>query len=132
MEESSSASDVAEGPACQLVPNPEAHVAHEGDRVAKMETCCGGAPPRSTGVGCSSCHAGPKLATNESVDVGTGGTFQVPSLLGLSLRAPFLHDGRALKLLDAVGPNGGADRHGKTSQLTDPQREDLATYLETL
>ncbi len=85
-----------------------------------------------TSVGCSSCHAGPKLATNESVDIGTGGTFQVPSLLGLSLRAPFLHDGRALKLLDAVGPNGGADRHGKTSQLTDQQREDLATYLETL
>jgi mono/diheme cytochrome c family protein len=86
----------------------------------------------SANVGCSGCHNGPKLTNNESVNVGTGGTFQVPSLLGLALRAPFLHDGRAPTLLDRFGAAGGGDEHGHTSDLTPAQLHDLVTYLESL
>lgn len=83
-------------------------------------------------VGCSGCHAGSKLTSNTSVDVGTGGTFQVPSLLGLALRPPYLHDGRARSLLEHFGPNGAGSAHGTTSQLSPSQLEDLIAYLETL
>ncbi|MDF2694146.1 MAG: surface antigen protein [Labilithrix sp.] len=86
----------------------------------------------SVNVGCNGCHNGAKLTNNESVDVGTGGTFQVPSLLGLGLRAPFLHDGRAPTLLDRFGAAGGGDEHGHTSDLTPAQLQDLVTYLESL
>ena len=85
----------------------------------------------SQAVGCSGCHAGAKLTNNESIDVGTGGTFQVPSLLGLALRAPYLHDGRAATLLDRFGPAGGDD-HGHTAELSSAQVKDLITYLESL
>ena len=86
----------------------------------------------SASVGCSGCHSGAKLTNNESVDVGTGGTFQVPSLLGLALRAPYLHDGRAATLLDRFGAVGGGDDHGSTADLTTAQVNDLITYLESL
>jgi hypothetical protein len=42
---------------------------------------------------CTICDSGPELTNDASVDVGTGGTFQVPRLLGVAWRAPFLHDG---------------------------------------
>ncbi|MBX3220280.1 MAG: c-type cytochrome [Labilithrix sp.] len=86
----------------------------------------------SAAVGCSGCHSGAKLTNNESVDVGTGGTFQVPSLLGLALRAPYLHDGRAATLLDRFSAVGGGEEHGHTSDLTTAQLNDLVTYLESL
>jgi cytochrome c peroxidase len=35
-----------------------------------------------------------------TVDVGTGSALQVPSLHGLALRAPYMHDGCAETLLD--------------------------------
>lgn len=83
-------------------------------------------------VGCGGCHSGPALTNNESVDVGTGGTFQVPSLLGLALRAPYLHDGRAATLLDRFSAAGGGEEHGHTKDLTAAQIDDLVTYLESL
>ena len=91
----------------------------------------------STAVGCSGCHSGAQLTNNESVDVGTGASgknelFQVPSLLGVGVRAPYLHDGRAATLLDRFGPAGGGDNHGQTSGLTSAQVKDLVNYLETL
>jgi cytochrome c peroxidase len=49
----------------------------------------------SSSVGCATCHRGAALTNNLTVDVGTGGHFQVPSLLGLALRSPFMHDGCA-------------------------------------
>ncbi len=86
----------------------------------------------SSAVGCASCHSGPKLTNNQTVDVGTGGAFQVPSLLGVSAHAPFLHDGCAKTLLDRFGSCGGGDKHGHTSGLTEAEKKDLATYLESL
>lgn len=88
---------------------------------------------RDPGVGCISCHNGPRFTDNTSRDVGTGKAFQVPTLLGIGSRAPFMHTGCAPTLRDRFKPEcGGGDAHGKTSQLTSEQLDDLVTYLETL
>jgi mono/diheme cytochrome c family protein len=83
-------------------------------------------------VGCASCHNGARLSNNTTVDVGTGGPFQVPTLRGLAYRAPFLHDGSAATLRERFNSRGGGDQHGVTSQLSSEQLGDLTAYLETL
>jgi mono/diheme cytochrome c family protein len=83
--------------------------------------------------GCTGCHAGPKLTLNQTLDVGTGARLQIPSLLGVGYRAPFLHDGRAPTLTDRFDPQlGGGDLHGHTSQLSPGDVADLVAYLSTL
>jgi mono/diheme cytochrome c family protein len=85
-------------------------------------------------VGCQACHSGAKLISNRSVDVGTGGTFQVPSLINIAARAPFIHTGCAATLRDRfTNPScGGGDSHGVVSHLSSQQIDDLIAYLETL
>jgi mono/diheme cytochrome c family protein len=82
---------------------------------------------------CATCHAGGLLTNNATVDVGTGLPLQVPSLRGLSWRAPFMHDGCARSIAERFGGTcGGGDRHGVTSHLMPAQVADLTTYLESL
>lgn len=84
-------------------------------------------------VACASCHSGEHLTGNQSADVGTGKAFQVPSLIGIATRAPYMHNGCAKTLrarFDAAC--GGGDRHGQTSHLAPNQIDDLVLYLETL
>ncbi len=82
---------------------------------------------------CATCHAGTLLTNNTTVDVGTGGMFQVPSLRGVSWRAPFMHTGCAATLADRFsGSCGGGDKHGATSSLTAAQIGDLVAYLQSL
>lgn len=85
-------------------------------------------------VACATCHSGARLTNNQSVDVGTFGTLQVPSLQGLAARAPYMHDGCAPTLEDRfTNPAcGGGDNHGRTSHLTSAQIADLVAYLKTL
>lgn len=83
-------------------------------------------------VGCDACHGGPIFTRNQRFDVGTGGFFKAPSLLGVAARAPFMHNGCAPTLRDRFGMCGGGDRHGMTSQLTSAQIDDLVAFLETL
>jgi len=86
----------------------------------------------SEGVGCTDCHSGPMLTNNLSVDVGTGEVLQVPSLLGLGWRGPYMHDGCAVTLMERFDPAcGGGDQHGKTSQLSEAEKADLVAYLMT-
>lgn len=85
-----------------------------------------------TDVGCVTCHGGARHTNNQSVDVGTGGRFQVPSLVDLRWHAPYLHNGCAPTLRDRFGACGGGDQHGRTSALTPTQIDDLVAYLETL
>jgi hypothetical protein len=87
---------------------------------------------QSTEVGCGTCHSGPLFTNHTLVDVGTGGTFKVPSLLGVGARPPFMHDGCATTLADRFGTCGGGDKHGHTSQLTAAQITDLVAYLDSL
>jgi cytochrome c551/c552 len=81
---------------------------------------------------CVSCHEGPLYTNNKTVDVGTGGQFQVPSLVGVGWRAPYLHTGCAKTLFDRFDPACGGDKHGDTRDLGRAQIADLVSYLETL
>jgi hypothetical protein len=83
-------------------------------------------------LGCFSCHSGPQHTNNQTDFVGTGGDFQVPRLVGLAFRAPYLHDGCAKTLADRFGTCGGGDSHGHTSQLSPQQIADLVAFLQTL
>jgi mono/diheme cytochrome c family protein len=82
-------------------------------------------------TGCTACHTGPLGTNNTTVSVGTGGPLQVPRLVELAYRAPFLHDGRAATLGERFSLIGGGDAHGHTSQLTDAEISDLITYLRS-
>jgi hypothetical protein len=82
-------------------------------------------------IDCARCHAGPRYTNNLSMDVGTGGVFQTPSLLGVGWRAPFMHDGCAPTLRARFAPCGGSN-HGNTAQLSEAQLADLIAFLETL
>ncbi len=81
-------------------------------------------------VGCATCHAGPIFTNNQRFDVGTGGPFKVPSLVGVGARAPFLHDGCATTLRDRF--TCGGDRHGGTSNLSNGDLDDLLAFLESI
>jgi hypothetical protein len=83
-------------------------------------------------AGCAACHSGEDFTNGQTVDVGTGGQFQVPQLHGLALRAPYMHNGCAATLRDrfTVGC-GGSDKHA-SGMFTDAQVDDLVAYLETL
>ncbi|MFO0712749.1 MAG: cytochrome-c peroxidase [Sandaracinus sp.] len=82
---------------------------------------------------CGNCHVGSQYTNNETMDVGTGAAFQVPSLIGVSFRLPVMHDGCADTLRARFEPGcGGGDEHGQTSQLTGSQIDDLVAYLETM
>lgn len=74
---------------------------------------------------CTSCHAGEAGTNNLSLMVGTGGRFQVPPMREMLGRAPYLHDGSALTLEDAVAGHAG----GGVVDASD--RRDLADYLRT-
>jgi hypothetical protein len=82
-------------------------------------------------VACATCHSGPKLTNNATVDVGTGGKFQVPPLVGVGWRTPLLHDGCAASIGDRFG-QCGTPTHGSTASLTAQDVTDLTAYLETL
>ncbi len=82
---------------------------------------------------CADCHSGDALTNDRNVDVGTGCAFQVPSLRGVALRAPYFHDGCA-PTLEAVldGACGTAGHHGQSTGLTSAHRADLLAYLRSL
>ncbi len=84
-------------------------------------------------IACSTCHSGLAFTNNANVNVGTGGAFQVPSLLGVSHRMPVMHSGCAETLSDRFDPTcGGGDAHGQTSGLSQDQIADLIAYLESI
>jgi len=82
-------------------------------------------------VGCASCHSGAKLTNNATVDVGTGGAFQVPPLVGVGWRTPLLHDGCAATIADRFGACATTG-HGSIGALSAANITDLSTYLESL
>jgi hypothetical protein len=82
-------------------------------------------------VGCASCHSGAKFTNNATLDVGTGQPFQVPPLVGVGWRAPFLHNGCAPALADRFGACS-TPQHGTISQLSPSDVTDLTAYLDSL
>ena len=84
-----------------------------------------------TQTGCADCHSGDSFGDGRLHDVGTGGEFVTPSLLGVANRTPLFHDGCARTLRDRFGICGG-DQHGDVDGLSEPQIDDFVAYLRTL
>jgi cytochrome c peroxidase len=88
----------------------------------------------SPSVGCTTCHTGAKLTNNQSVAIDSVAKqkFQVPSLVAVGYRAPFMHTGCASTLTARFDVACGGNAHGNTSQLKPEEIGDLVAYLETL
>lgn len=121
------AQKAALGPWLNRVPAPAA-ASVDPSAVAR-----GAAIFETASVGCVSCHNGALLTNNQRFDVGTGGQFKVPSLIGVGARPPFMHNGCAATLMDRFVTCGGAPGvHGNTSTLSPEQLKDLVSYLDSL
>jgi DNA-binding beta-propeller fold protein YncE len=100
-------------------------------------------PPLSAAVGAGALPAGDYLTPQGFLvhDVGTlkpasghrlNDTLMgldTPTLKGIWELGPYLHDGSAATLMDVITVANQNDKHGKTSQLTRREREQLVAYL---
>lgn len=93
----------------------------------------------SDAVGCAECHP-PALFTDlKPHDVGTRGQYDrqtekydTPTLIEAWRTAPYLHDGSAVTVRDVLTSANKEDRHGRTTQLTPQEIDDLAAYVLSL
>lgn len=83
-------------------------------------------------VACATCHGGSRFSNDQTMDMGSAdGMLQVPGLVGLWARAPYLHDGCAKTLLDRF-TTCDTGKHGMVQQLKSEDLRALTDYLETL
>lgn len=87
---------------------------------------------------CAECHPAPHFTDGLIHDVGLGADndvyqgYNTPSLLGVSARVKFLHDGRANSLEETIrGPHNPARVAGQ-GELADAELQDLLAYLRSL
>lgn len=86
---------------------------------------------------CVYCHSGPKGTNQKLFDVGTHkaldnpGLLKAPPLTNIVLTAPYLHDGSARTLEEIWTVYNPDDKHGRTSDLTKDELNDLIEYLRT-
>lgn len=90
-------------------------------------------------TGCAGCHGSQLFTDRRTYDVGTaaetdqpGDLFDTPVLFELWRTAPYLHDGSAATPREVMLDRNRADRHGRTSQLSENQVQDLVAYLLSL
>ncbi len=87
---------------------------------------------------CGACHSGPYFTNQQSRDVGTGRgldlgkAFDVPTLIEVWRTAPYLHDGRAATIGEVLTIFNEDDRHGRTSGLSEEERNALEEYILSL
>jgi mono/diheme cytochrome c family protein len=83
-----------------------------------------------TSYGCATCHQGIAMTNGQTVAIGSPTAVQVPTLRGVSLHPPYMHDGRDATLADAVRDMIAHSGVGTAPTDTDVDR--LVAYLETL
>ncbi len=87
---------------------------------------------------CIRCHSGPTFTDLKSYDVGTGGLsgddtpLDTPTLVEVWRTAPYLKDGRAATIVDVLTTFNEEDLHGRTSNLSEAEINDLAEYVLSL
>jgi len=87
---------------------------------------------------CSSCHTGDYYTDGKLYDVGMGPDergirqFATPPLTEVWRTAPYLYDGRAESIREVLTTYNRGDTHGKTSDLSDQDINDLAAYILSL
>jgi hypothetical protein len=69
------------------------------------------------------------FTNNSTVDVGRGAV-QLPNLIGISDRAPYLHDGCAQGLAGRFNVSCGGANHG--GSFTFEEQADVIQYMESL
>lgn len=81
-------------------------------------------------IGCAKCHSGPLYTSPGNQNVGGNrGSFQVPSLVGVSSHAPFFHNGCGTNLQRL---SCGGTVHDMSAKLSADEQSALVSYLETL
>jgi hypothetical protein len=86
---------------------------------------------QSAELGCTGCHGGDEFTSNTTSNVGTGGAFQAPSLIGVGARGPWMHDGCATTLaMRFTDPTCGGTTHG--GAVVGADVDALVAYLNTL
>ena len=89
---------------------------------------------------CIKCHRREALDDDRAHDIGTRGPndvsplFDTPALLGVARTAPYLHDGRAETIADAVALHGGEGRTAALAykRLSIEERDQVELFLQTL
>jgi cytochrome c peroxidase len=134
----------------------------KGEKRAVDEAAVRGAELFKGKAGCAQCHAPPLYADDAFHNCGVGydkadpdpgrgkvgegdekllGAFKTPSLRSATTHPPYLHDGRALSLEQAVDfmlaggvkeKNKGLDPKLKPVKLTSKEKEDLLAFLKAL
>jgi hypothetical protein len=87
-------------------------------------------------AGCVICHPPGLFTDQKSHDVGTRAAFDkptdrfdTPTLVEVWRTAPYLHDGSAATIRDVLTTRNLRDQHGKTSELSPQEVEDLCAYV---
>lgn len=90
-------------------------------------------------VGCAVCHPADLYTDLKHHDVGTRGRYDgdkgeydTPTLVEIWRTAPYLHDGSAPTVRDLFGEKNREGRHGRTSQLSPGELDDLVAYVLSL
>jgi YVTN family beta-propeller protein len=88
-------------------------------------------------AGCVTCHSGTTFQDGKSHNVGTGtiegeDRFDTPSLRGVRLTAPYLHDGRAATIDEIFTKHNAKKQHGSADGLTAEELADVIAYLKSL
>ena len=82
---------------------------------------------------CNACHVPPVFSKANTEDIGSGGTFSVPSLRGVSTTAPYFHDGRFPNLRALIPAKlQYLKQMGSTEKISGKEIEDLLVYLNLL
>jgi len=96
---------------------------------------------------CASCHSGSMFSDSRLAkpfnlhDVGTGADdltekigpkYDTPTLLGVYRNTQYLHHGKATSLMEVLTTFNPRDQHGKTSHLSQEQKDDLVSFLKSL
>jgi cytochrome c peroxidase len=82
---------------------------------------------------CNICHVPPAFTKPDNEDIGSGGSFSVPSLRTVSKTAPYFHDGRFPDLKSLLPAKlGYLQQLGVTDTLTDKEKDDLIAFLSIL
>lgn len=128
----------------------------DGDESAISDSAKRGFVLFNTSANCAACHGGWRLTDDRFHDIGTTTTdlgrgrevkddelmkyaFKTPTLRSVALRPPYMHNGSAVSLYDAVKhyEAGGIDRPSRSAPITkldlsEQDRLDLVAFLQTL
>jgi YVTN family beta-propeller protein len=92
----------------------------------------------SSKAACRSCHGGPELTDGKVHDLGLNERGDVhkghnpPSLRGVYDKDPYLHDGRAATLEEALTKGHSPEEVTSLGELTEAELSDLIAYLKSL